>query len=61
MTTHNLWTVESLYVCSAPSAHGSLTAAKAAVIARGFSARIDYEGRALMYWCPVGGWKDAAQ
>jgi hypothetical protein len=54
-----LWTVKSLYVCSADEDCTSLAAAKDAVRRRGFSAVICYEGRALMYWCPISGWKTA--
>ena len=40
----------------------SLAAAKRAVVRRGISTRIDdYEGRPLMLWCPIKGWKDVSQ
>ncbi len=53
----DLWTVVSLYVDTPDAACASLAAAKAEVSRRGFSARIDYEGSPLGYWCPISGWK----
>ena len=61
MTTRCYWTVKTLFVCSGDSEHASLAEAKAEVKRRGFSARIDYEGRPLMSWCPISGWKEYAQ
>lgn len=61
MNTHpaNYWAVKALYVPAGTTHHNSLAAAKAAVIRGGMSARIDYEGRPLMFWCPISGWSEA--
>ncbi len=56
-TNNGLWTVVALYVGAPDVACNSLAEAKATVSRRGFSARVDYEGSPLGYWCPISGWK----
>ncbi len=59
--SQSLWATKTLYVNTGVEPHASLAAAKAAVIKGGMSARIDYEGRPLMYWCPISGWTEVPQ
>lgn len=53
---NSLWTVTVLYPDYFAGEYNSLAAAKASVLRGGFSARIDYEGRPLMSWCPIAWW-----